>query len=225
MAGDLKYEIRTSGDGSNTIYLPELNETYHSTHGALNESQHVFINQGLDASSEVGRLSILEVGFGTGLNAFLTLKYSLEKGRDIYYESLEPFPVSPEIINQLNYKEIIGFEESRVLWDKMHQVRWDHEYQLADSFTLHKQQLKLQHLDKEDTFDVVYYDAFAPGKQKEMWECDVLSIVHAALKYNGFLVTYCSSGQFKRNLKEVGFRVEVLSGPPGKREMVRAVKG
>jgi tRNA U34 5-methylaminomethyl-2-thiouridine-forming methyltransferase MnmC len=218
-------KIITTGDGSHSLFNESLNETYHSTHGALRESLHVFIKNGLDVAlekSSSSEISILEVGFGTGLNALLTFQKSRHISQRIVYRSLEAFPLSGDVLNQLNYGTACEDENSFKI---IHEARWNIETDLSPKFTLFKEQTTLQLAELgECSFDVIYYDAFAPSKQPEMWEITLLEKVVRSIKAGGLFVTYCAKGQLKRDLKFLGLTVETLPGPPGKKEMIRGVK-
>jgi tRNA U34 5-methylaminomethyl-2-thiouridine-forming methyltransferase MnmC len=202
-----------------------LNETYHSKHGALQESIHVFIKEGLDyflQRKSQKDISILEVGFGTGLNALLTVQRALElPGNIIHYTSLETFPVPEEIWSKLNYIDSVGLKEK---FNQLHEATWNEAVSITSGFNLRKLNLSLQQIDFSSEFDLVYFDAFAPNKQPEMWEIDVLKQVVNAMRADGVFVTYCAKGQLKRDLKSLGLEVETLPGPPGKKEMVRGIK-
>lgn len=217
-------KIITTGDGSHTLYNEQLNETYHSSHGALAESLHVFIRSGLEARWAQGleQLSLLEVGFGTGLNAMLTLQAVLEQpGKQVHYTTLEPFPLQPETVAQLNYRELFP-EPIRPYFDALHAAPWNQDVDIAPGFVLHKVLGTLQEAPiPAGSIDLVYFDAFAPNKQPEVWEIENLQKCFEACKPGGLLVTYCANGQFKRNLKAAGFTVEPWPGPPMKREMTR----
>ncbi len=226
-------------DGSHSLYLPTLNETYHSFHGALQESRHVFIMMGwhyftqgaASQKSPSQPVQLLEIGFGTGLNALLTLLETLPtsgndmKAQRVHYTTLEPYPIPPSFITQLNYEQLLGLSEKEAWLKKIHQVEWEKTIKLTEQFSLLKLKQKLEevHLEKS-TYDIIYYDAFAPSKQSELWDIVQLEKVFHAMSPNGVLVTYCAKGQFKRDLLSLGFAVETLPGPPGKKEMVRAIK-
>lgn len=212
-------QVIKTGDGSSTLYIKEMDETYHSTNGAHQESVHIFINEGLKKipSEEV---KILEVGFGTGLNAILTLM-NKEKSQ-IEYHTLEPFPIGEELIKDLNFKTFLKPNDYR-LFQKLHQLSWDEFHQIQE-FGFKKYKTTLQAYDAQEKFDLIYFDAFAPSKQADVWGLDNLKKCFKLLKKSGFLVTYCASGQFKRNLKLVGFDLEHPPGPKGKREITRAIK-
>ena len=214
-------KIITTEDGSHSLYLPDLNETYHSSHGALTESQHVFIEAGLvHFVATHGRepVSILEIGFGTGLNAWLSQTYADQKEVQVHYTSLEPFPLTEPVYTALNYAE----EADRADFLALHQAPWGQAMEMSSWFTLEKVAQKLQHFSPEKHFDLVFFDAFAPSKQADMWELDLLAKTVGYMAPRSVLVTYCAKGQFKRDLTSLGLTVESLAGPPGKKEMVRA---
>lgn len=215
-----------TADGSHTIKNEELNETYHSIHGAIQESNHVFIKNGLHYYIEQMQpkaISILEVGFGTGLNALLTCLDPKTSGIAITYDAVEAFPLPIDVTEQLNYPSCLGKPEAQTLMNRMHETPWNKKSRLTRDFILHKINSELQSLAMEDeSYDIVYFDAFAPSKQPELWKLEVLSPVIWAIKEGGILVTYCARGQFKRDLKSLNMDVKSLSGPPGKLEMVRA---
>lgn len=214
-------KIIETKDGSHTLYHEGLNEHYHSTHGSVNEAKHVFIAKGLCfVADRLNEISILEVGFGTGLNAFLTL---LNRGKlKISYTGLEPFPVEQKLLVNLNYVEQIN-PKKQDKFDLMHKTNWEKWEKLDKNFNLFKSQTDIQNL-KNGKYDLIYFDAFAPRPQPEMWEIDVFEKCFHLMNNDGVLVTYCAKGQVRRNMQTAGFRVERLDGPPGKREMLRAIK-
>jgi tRNA U34 5-methylaminomethyl-2-thiouridine-forming methyltransferase MnmC len=218
-------KIITTKDGSHSLLNEQLNETYHSIHGAIQESNHVFIEHGLgfvQENSNAPTINILEVGFGTGLNALLTLQHALIHNITIRYTSLEAFPVEEDIWSKLNYAES---SESKNWFQKLHQANWNQWTEISPTFQLRKVHTTLQEVALETShFDLIYFDAFAPNKQPEMWEVTMLNKVVAAMKPKGVFVTYCAKGQLKRDLQSLQLIVESLQGPPGKREMVRAQK-
>ncbi len=225
----MKDEIKviTTSDGSNSLYVPSLNETYHSTHGAITESRHVFIKKGLDYLVTNGcvNIKVLEVGFGTGLNALLTLEYCLNNPNIfIQYVTLETRPLPESVTDQLNYSDIIEMVEGDEYLRKLHQCNWGINHRLLRNFDFKKEEIAIQEFEQETDFDLVFYDAFAPSKQPEMWDRDTLGHTFTLLKARGVLVTYCASGQFKRDIRSLGFNLETLDGPPGKKEMVRVTK-
>ncbi|MBN2487196.1 MAG: tRNA (5-methylaminomethyl-2-thiouridine)(34)-methyltransferase MnmD [Bacteroidales bacterium] len=216
----LKREIRVTGDGSPTIYVPALNENYHSSHGAVQESLHVFIEAGLKQFS-LPRLRIFEVGFGTGLNCLLTCIYG--RGRKIQYHTIEPFPVDAGLLESLYYPNLCTPDIS-VIFNIMHKVQWEAEQEITEGFALLKSRCSLNDFIPSDVYNLVYFDAFAPEVQPELWTMEVFEKIYNMLAYNGVLVTYCAKGEVRRNLQACGFVTERLPGPPGKREMLRARK-
>jgi len=220
----MKREIIQTADGSKTIRISDLDENYHSHHGALQEAKHVFIQYGLDYFSDKKNLSIFEMGFGTGLNAFLTAIEIINSHKNIEYTGIEAFPVSEEEVNLLGYNQLMGAKFSE-LYDKIHSVEWGSLQEITPNFKLHKIANKIESVElKANSFDLIYYDAFGPRAQDEMWTVELFQKMFDSLRVGGVLVTYCAKGQVKRNLKEVGFKIEALPGPPGKREMTRAFK-
>jgi tRNA U34 5-methylaminomethyl-2-thiouridine-forming methyltransferase MnmC len=220
----MKRKLIITNDGSSSIFIPEMDETYHSSHGALQEAVHVFIKNGLNAIDKK-EIAIFELGFGTGLNALLTLEASRNKEIQIDYTGIEAFPVEHELINSLNYTSLIaGDFENDFL--KMHDISWDESHAIAKQFSLKKIHAKIQEVNiGVSQFDLIYFDAFGYRAQAEMWDVGIIQQMYDALKEGGVLVSYAARGQFKRDLKDVGFKIEALPGPPGKREMTRATKG
>ena len=213
-----------SEDGSHTLFVPELDEHYHSIHGAIQESKHVFIETGLKALPEnLKEINILEIGFGTGLNAFLTLLIAEETGKKINYTGLELYPLPAEIAAKLNYASILAPDKEN-LFRALHQIPWEKNDNITENFTFQKLNTSASDIDFKNTFHLVYFDAFAPEKQPELWSTEVFKKMHDALLPGGILVTYCAKGQVRRNMLEAGFIVERLPGPPHKREMLRARK-
>ena len=213
-------------DGSHSLFNSILNETYHSVHGAVQESKHVFIQHGLDywlQQNPAKDIRILEIGFGTGLNAFLTFLHPAIKDIKVYYESWEAFPLPMEVLTQLNYPGLLGSPEKFI---QMHEAPWNTPIAISKDVVLHKHQGDIikSELAEGSSFDLIYYDAFAPSKQPELWTLEVLRKVTDVLAANGVWVTYCAKGQLKRDLKLLGLKLETLSGPPGKKEMVRALR-
>ena len=219
----MKRELIITEDGSSSIFIPEMDETYHSTHGALQEAKHVFIENGLKRVDS-GAIKILEMGFGTGLNAFLTAVNAEQLMKKVDYIGVEAFPVEQTMIDSLNYSELIG-EEFHSVFTRIHKAEWEVSQEINSSFSIQKIESKIQDYKITlDSLDVVFFDAFGPRVQSELWTEAVLGKMYLGLKQDGFLVTYCAQGQFKRNLKSVGFEVECVPGPPGKREMTLAFK-
>ena len=228
----MKRNIITTGDGSKTIQIEEWNEQYHSIHGAIQEAQHVFIEAGLqhycnslnkESQTEPVEVSILEIGFGTGLNAYLTLLESKKLDIRINYAGAEAYPVSINEINQLNYVQLI-LSENQHLFDKLHSLSWEKEHEIAPNFILNKRQQFFADIIDVNQFDLIYFDAFGARVQPELWTKAMFEIMYRALKPNGVLVTYAAIGEVKRSMKALGFTVERLQGPPGKRHMLRATK-
>ncbi len=224
MADDI--EILKTGDGSHTLYNKALNETYHSKHGALQESIHVYIQMGLDTFPSEQPLHIFEFGLGTGLNLMLTIEAFLKNPeRPIVYHTIESFPLAASITGHLNYDELFDSDEVKSYFTKIHAAPWNEEIQLLNGFSLKKIHSTFETYEPLAAYyDLIYFDAFAPSKQPEVWDESIFHKLYHILKNKGKLVTYCSQGQFKRNLKASGFQVETLPGPPYKKEMVRAFK-
>ncbi len=214
-----------SSDGSHTLYRTDLNEHYHSVHGAKQESKHVFINAGLRDfinHSKSNKISILEIGFGTGLNALMSADFIDEKDNIIIeYTALEPFPLSIEIIDQLNYTES---KKEKVIFSAIHTTYLKEFKKVSDRFLLKKLNQKIQDFATEFMYDLIYYDSFGPNTQEEMWKLEIFKKLYNLTKPNGRLVTYCAKGQVRRDLQKAGYKIERLKGPIGKREMLRAIK-
>lgn len=222
MTGYSKTGIVTTEDGSHTIFVPELGEHYHSVHGAIQESEYIFIGCGLKTCN-ADPLNIFEAGFGTGLNAFLTaIEASIQKKR-IFYTAVEKYPLSESVTNELNYKELLpaGFA---FLFDMIHAARWNNIEKITDYFTLYKTKCDLANYETKERFDLIYFDAFSPDKQPEMWTDEVFAKISEMSIRDCILVTYSAKGSVRRSLMRAGFDVELLPGPPGKRQIIRAVK-
>lgn len=221
----MKREFLTTGDGSLTIHLPDWNEQYHSKHGAIKEAQHVFIQAGLQFYIErykPSELNILEIGFGTGLNTFLTQQFSEENKVSINYTGVEAYPVLIAEIEKLNYPKLLNVQDYDFL--KLHQTPWEKTETISASFKLCKRKQFFSEIQDTEAHDIIYFDAFGARVQPELWTEEIFKIMHAALKKRGVLVTYAAKGSVRRAMEAVGFNVERLPGPPGKREMLRAVK-
>lgn len=219
----MERKIIITADGSTTIHLPEWNEQYHSTHGAIQEAYHVFIKKGLSLFKNQ-KINILEIGFGTGLNCFIT---SLESGRydlEIDYTGVEAYPISKEEIEALNYISELKAEGKADSFNIMHEVSWGERHKIHENFYLTKQQKLFKDIDNVDIFDLIYFDAFGARVQPELWTEEIFKKMYIALKKGGILVTYSAKGSVRRAMQSVGFEVERLEGPPGKREMLRAIK-
>lgn len=219
----MERRIITTSDGSTTIQLVEWNEQYHSIHGAIQEAYHVFIKNGLSLF-ENQEVNVLEIGFGTGLNAIITAIESRKLQLKINYSGVEAFPVKMEEITQLNYIEQLNVPEFEGKFLEMHASAWEQEVAITDNFKLTKEKKDFQEINRTDFFDMIYFDAFGARVQPELWTESIFSIMFTALKNNGVLVTYCAKGSVRRAMQTVGFLVERLPGPPGKREMLRATK-
>ena len=219
----MKRKIVLTADGSSTIHLPDWNEQYHSKHGAIQEAYHVFIKYGLEAVLN-SDISILEIGFGTGLNCYITMLEGLKNNLTINYVGVEAYPVTDAEIQQLNYVSELKATSSKVLFDSIHNVSWEEKHQVAAHFKLTKRQQFFQDISDVNGYDLIYFDAFGAEHQPELWTAIIFKKMFIALKLNGILVTYSAKGSVRRALQEVGFEVERLQGPPGKREMLRGTK-
>jgi tRNA U34 5-methylaminomethyl-2-thiouridine-forming methyltransferase MnmC len=214
-------ELIKTADGSSTLYVKELDETYHSRHGALQESMHVFIENGLHyflSHTNIDNISILEIGFGTGLNALLTFNEA-QKNQHIkfVYHTIEAYPIDLKVAEKLDFKH-----NNKYLLD-LHNCEWNVENKLSDNFIFFKHHVTFQNFNTDKKFDIIYYDAFGPRAQPDMWTKETLLKATNYLRKNGILVTYCAKGEVKRIFKNAGFVVETLKGPPGKREMIRVL--
>jgi tRNA U34 5-methylaminomethyl-2-thiouridine-forming methyltransferase MnmC len=218
------HQLIITADGSGSLYIPSLDETYHSRHGAIQESNHVFIEKGLRPLLENSQeLFVFEVGFGTGLNALLTLMTAENTGVKVLYRSIEKYPLSIAQALELNYAE--GVDPRFAYYFKsLHEAPWQQWVSISPYFTLYKDEVDLDDVSIVGEADVVYYDAFGPRVQPNMWNIQKLKVACDTLKHFGVFVTYCAQGQFKRVLKELGMEVMGLPGPPGKREMTKAIK-
>lgn len=216
-------KLEKTADGSYTLFVPEMDEHYHSVKGALTESEHIFINMGLKHTT-IAEPHILEIGFGTGLNAFLTLLEAERNQCKIHYTTLEKYPLNAEVLQQLNYPEIIA-PEAAELYYKMHHVAWNVPVAITPYFTLQKIETDYTTFSFQQKYDIIYFDAFAPEKQPEMWSQQLFDNLYQTLNSGGVLTTYCAKGVVRRMLQSAGFTVERLPGPPGgKREILRGNK-
>jgi len=198
-------------------------EQYHSKHGAIQEAYHVFIKSGLDLF-ENQEINILEIGFGTGLNAFITLIEFDKRNLKVNYTGVEAYPVSIEELNQLNYLEELKSLSRKADFDLMHTSPWGDKVEIVENFNLKKEQILFKEISAIAEYDLIYFDAFGARVQPELWTVEIFQIMFNAMKSNGYLVTYAAKGSVRRAMQEVGFLVERLPGPPGKREMLRAKK-
>ncbi len=219
----MKRELRITEDGSHTLYVPELDEHYHSIHGALQESSHIFLKNGFFKMNN-NPLRILEVGFGTGLNALLTACAALDSGVITEYVGVEAYPVPTEMMLQMGYPSVMNDLNARPYFSKITNASWGNKAEIHSRFSLTKINDTIQNYQNRAPFNLIYFDAFGPKVQGDMWHKDVIQKMYDVLEPKGKLVTYCAMGQFKRDLREVGFEVSCFDGPPGKREMVSAQK-
>ena len=216
-----------TGDGSSTIHIPEWNEQYHSKHGALQEAKHVFINTGLIPYVEnhlPSKVSILEIGFGTGLNALVTREAAMSNNLVIEYTGVEAYPVEKEEVEKLNFATDVKDPEASKFFEAIHASSWEEGVAVTNTFSLTKQKKFFQEIEDLELYDLIYFDAFGARVQPELWSVSIFKKMFSALKANGVLVTYAAKGSVRRAMLEVGFGVERLPGPPGKREMLRATK-
>ncbi|WP_456461599.1 tRNA (5-methylaminomethyl-2-thiouridine)(34)-methyltransferase MnmD [Lutibacter sp.] len=219
----MKREIIVTNDGSTTIHLPEWDEQYHSKHGAIQETNHVFIKNGLSLFS-TNVISILEIGFGTGLNSFITFLESEKRDLTIDYVGVEAYPVLLKEIEQLNYVSALKANNFNAVFAKMHQQEWEIKNKISTKFSLTKRKQFFNEITDENRYNLIYFDAFGARVQPELWTEAIFKIMYKALKNGGVLVTYSAKGSVRRAMQSVGFIVERLEGPPGKREMLRATK-
>lgn len=215
-------KIVPTADGSNTLYSEQYKAHYHSLNGALQESLHVFIKNGYDFLTH-NKLNILEVGFGTGLNAALSASKAIEKSCNTHYTGIDIIPLNKESLSKLNYSSVLS-EEAYSNWQKIVATPWGDEFNVNDYFTLKKIQADFTGFNPPSSYDLIYFDAFAPEDQPEMWSVDIFEKLYKSTNPEGILVTYCSKGIVKQALREVGYKVERLSGPAGKRHIIRATK-
>jgi len=223
---NMKVQIEETADGSQTLYVPELNEHYHSIRGAVSESRHVFLSAGFDHCRTAERkINLLEVGFGTGLNALLTCVAAQNKDIQVNYIGIEAYPLTDEVIAGLNYAGIIGAPGADELFRKIHEANWIYPSYITDRFLLSKIEAKLEDVSlAANMFQLIYFDAFAPDVQPELWSEEIFRKLFACLVPSGILVTYSSKGTVKQALRNAGFVVERLPGAMGKHHMLRAVK-
>jgi tRNA U34 5-methylaminomethyl-2-thiouridine-forming methyltransferase MnmC len=218
----LKREIITTKDGSTSLFIPEWNETYHSKNGAIQEAYHVFIKNGLSIFKGKS-VSILEIGFGTGLNAFITSLEAEKNNLPIDYTAVEAFPITIEEIDAMNFASKIDSNKTNI-FSTIHQLNWEVKNQVNDNFYLTKRKQFFQDINDKDCFDIIYFDAFSFDVQPELWSEAIFTKMHTALKTNGILVTYACRTIIKQAMISAGFSIEKLPGAPGKREMLRAYK-
>lgn len=223
----MKREIIKTADGSATIYLPEWNEHYHSKHGAVQEALHVFVRTGLEHFLEKyspETVSILEIGFGTGLNALLTFFEAEKRKIKISYTGVEAYPVAAEELEALDYAAVIPDEEAAAVFKKLHETSWENRSEISPFFDLQKEKKFFSEITATSKYDLIFFDAFGPRVQPELWSEAVFKNMYNTLRSGGVLVTYSAKGDVRRAMQATGFEVERLPGPPGKREMLRATK-
>jgi len=217
-------ELILTSDGSHTLFNPKIGEHYHSTFGAKTESEHIFIRAGLDAiPSKIKQINLLEIGLGTGLNALLAMRWADKYKREVNYFAVEAFPIEKEVLSKLNYTEMLAIKQESFM--AIHAAK-NGKVQISNYFTFSYQQITLQDVVfLTGHYDLVFFDAFSPDVQPEMWAEDCFIKIAESMKRGGVLTTYSCKGTVKRALKAAGFQIEKLPGPPGKREFLRAVKG
>ena len=221
----MKKQIITTADGSKTIHFPEWNESYHSKHGAIQEAKHVYIESGLDfrqKQDDALSLNVLEFGFGTGLNAYLTAIYAKKNQIKITYHSVEKYPLGLEDISNFNFGNIL--KAKSIDYKKLHLIEWEKPIKISDEFQLNKIQADFKNFESQNKYDIIFFDAFGPRVQPELWDKPLLQKCFDLLAPNGVWVTYSCKGSVRRYLQDIGFQVEKIAGPPGKREMLRAIK-
>ncbi len=230
------HKLIKTGDGSHSLYVEELNEHYHSIHGALQESKHVFIEAGFKPTTSIWtcgkknrEISILEIGLGTGLNVLLTMIENQMEKLPVFYTAVEAYPVATDLLNLLNYPDLLMDSHNnknnlQLFFNAIHSCGWNTTVEITDKFKLNKVNDTLQQVQLEEKYNLVYYDAFGPTAQPEMWTEDIFLKLWNLMENQGLLVTYCAKGSVKRLIKKIGFELETLKGPPGKREMIRAKK-
>jgi tRNA U34 5-methylaminomethyl-2-thiouridine-forming methyltransferase MnmC len=219
--------IIITADGSSSVSIPAMNITYHSIHGAIQESKHIFIEAGFESARppiRARRMSIFEMGFGTGLNALLSLAESEKQPGTIYYETIELFPLDDDQLMSLNYCDKLQRYDLRIKFEQLHNCEWEKEIPIMPNFIFKKKRADLLNFETSETFDLIYFDAFDPRAQPELWTEKVFKKMFSILNPDGILVTYSSKGDVRRAMQAAGFSIEKIAGPPGKREMVRAYR-
>jgi tRNA U34 5-methylaminomethyl-2-thiouridine-forming methyltransferase MnmC len=219
----MKREIVITGDGSTTIRIPDWNENYHSSHGAIQEAKHVFVIHGLDVFQNQDEISILEIGFGTGLNAFITFLETLTKNK-VNYVGVEAYPISAAEVAQMNYVSELKAAPYATNFEKMHASDWEHEIAITAQFNLTKRKQFFQDINDKNQYHLIYFDAFGYPLQPELWSEAIFVKMYEALLPGGVLVTYACRSVIKNAMLAAGFSIEKLPGAPGKREMLRATK-
>ena len=219
----MKREIIVTSDGSTSIHLPDWEESYHSKHGAIQEAKHVFIKNGLSLFKGQS-VSILEIGFGTGLNAFITFLESQLLNQMVDYVGVEGFPISSQEVLQMNYVNQLNATDFKAVFELFHLCKWEENVTISNHFRLTKRNQLFNEIDDINQFDLIYFDAFGFRVQPELWSVEIFTKMYTSLKSGGILVTYSCRGPIKRAMIEAGFQIEKLTGPPGKREMLRGRK-
>jgi tRNA U34 5-methylaminomethyl-2-thiouridine-forming methyltransferase MnmC len=220
----MKHEIIITKDGSTSIYIPEWEETYHSKFGAIQEAKHIFIKNGLALFEDVLEISILEIGFGTGLNALITMLEAEKRQIKVNYVGVEAYPVTLDEIVQLNYATQLEVPNRQADFEQLHTLPWEATIEVSPYFTLTKRQQFFSDITDENAFDLIYFDAFGYNVQPELWNEAIFEKMYRALKSNGVLTTYACRTTIKNAMQAVGFQTMKLPGAPGKREMLRALK-
>lgn len=217
-----EHKLLLTADGSHSLHSEKFNALYHSSHGAIQESNHVFIQSGLvEKAKSSGELNILEMGFGTGLNLLLTHIFNEDKNLSIHYDTIEAFPIHVDTARTLNYCTSLNRPDLESLFLELHTSKWDIHHQLAKNLSYRKLHTKLEEANLDQKYDLIYYDAFAPLTQEELWTPEIFQHLARFLNPSALLVSYCAKGSFKRALLSAGFSIEKIPGPPGKREMIR----
>ncbi len=220
----VRHVVQTA-DGSHSLFVPELDEHYHSRHGALQESRHVFIEMGLRRFVDQAEpIRILEIGFGTGLNALLTALECFPKGLEVEYWTIERYPLTKEELDLLNYPDLVGDDSAKRIWDLIHAADWESMTPIESVFSICKRNAKIEEFEIPSQVDLIYFDAFAPEKQPELWTEVIFQKMYRLLDDGGLLTTYCAKGDVRRAMIAAGFQVKKVQGPPGKREMLIATK-
>jgi tRNA U34 5-methylaminomethyl-2-thiouridine-forming methyltransferase MnmC len=219
----VKREIITTADGSTSIHLLDWDETYHSKHGAIQEAYHVFIKNGLDLFRDYN-ISILEIGFGTGLNAFITFLETEKSNQKIDYVGIEAYPVAENELLKMNYVAQLNAADKEIYFNQMHDCDWENKIEITENFNITKRKQFFEQIKDQNQYDLIYFDAFGYRVQPELWSTEIFQKMYNALKNNGVLVTYAARSVINKSMIEVGFSVEKLPGAPGKREMFRARK-
>ena len=218
-------KIINTEDGSTSLYNETLNESYHSIYGAINESMHVFIEAGLNSIKNPDTINILEIGFGTGLNALLTCIKSEKNNININYFALEPYPIKKDIYNQMNFEQCLNYKNTNYFFTQIHKVPWNQLHNIHSRFKINKLNKRLEDYQPlNNFFNLIYFDAFSPDIQPEMWTLTIFTKLFESLQQHGVLVTYSAKGKVRRDLEKTGFTTERIPGPKGKREMLRATK-